>query len=259
MRRRENTRIWEARGRAKTILDYYGLECGAAEHLHDIACDRGLIVQEKAIRGAEGRLVQLGKRAIATVSTSIEHLGKRTFVLAHEFGHYELQHNTHIGCEETAFVDWHCNRPQETEANQFAAELLMPKPWFIYTARSCPFSLDAVKKIASVCQVSVTAAAFRCVELDICPSALVFCQSGLIQWYNVSESLPYKHIYCGFPPHRYSGAGEYFLGGATSPEPEQTPITAWFLDDNIPSDQCVIEQCLPMPNLEATLSLIWMP
>lgn len=241
------------------ILAHYGLECGAGEHLHDIACDRGLIVLDKAIRGAEGRLIQLGKRAIATVSTSIDNAGKRTFVLAHEFGHYELQHNTRFGCDDASFVDWHRKRPQETEANQFAAELLMPKQWFIDTVRGHPFSLDAVKDIAKVCRVSLTAAAFRCVELDICPSALVFCQSGLIRWYDVSESLPYKHIPCGSPPHRYSGAGEYFFEGDTSPNPEETPITAWFLDDYIRPDQLIMEQCLPMPNLGATLSLIWVP
>ncbi len=260
MKWRENTHVWEARGRARTILAYYGLECGAAEYLRDIAYDRGLIVLDKAIRGAEGRLIRLGELAIATISTSIDHMGKRTFVLAHEFGHYELRHNTQIGCEDADFVDWHSKRPQETEANQFAAELLMPKQWFIDMARSYPFSLDAVKDIASNCQVSITAAAFRCVELDISQSALVFCRSGLIRWYVVSESLPYKRIIPrGSPPDHYSGAGEYFFDGSTSRDPEQTPITAWFHDDNIPRGQCVIEQCLPMPNLEATLSLIWIP
>ncbi|MXZ17782.1 MAG: ImmA/IrrE family metallo-endopeptidase [Rhodothermaceae bacterium] len=258
-RSRENTDIWSARGKARTILAHYGLERGAAAYLRDIACDRGLIVLDKPIRGAEGRLVQLGDRAIATVNKSIDNLGKRTFVLAHEFGHYELQHNTHIGCEDAAFVDWHRKRPQETEANQFAAELLMPKRWFIETARNRLFSLDTVKDIANICQVSVTAAAFRCVELDICPSALVFCQSGLIQWYTVSESLPYKRIPHGTRPHRYSGAGEYFVDGGTSPDPEKTPMIAWFIDDNIPPDELVMEQCLPMPNLDSTLSLIWIP
>lgn len=259
MRRRETSEIRSARGRARIILAHYGLECGAAEHLRDIACDRGLIVLDKPIRGAEGRLVQLGKRAVATVSTSIDNSRKRTFVLAHEFGHYELQHNTRFGCDDASFVDWHRKRPHETEANQFAAELLMPKQWFINTARSRPFSLDAVKDIASVCQVSVTAAAFRCVELDICPSALVFCRSGLIQWYNVSESFPYKQIARGSSPDCYSGAGEYFFEGDTSRNPEKTPVTAWFLDDNIRRDQWVMEQCLPMPHLRATLSLIWLP
>ena len=241
------------------FLAYYGLECGAAAHLRDIAYDRGLVVLDKEIRGAEGRLVRQGKRAIATISTSIDHSGKRTFVTAHEFGHFELQHKAGVGCDDAAFVDWHRNRPEETEANQFAAELLMPKQWFIDVARSSPLSFDAVRDIASRCQVSVTAAAFRCVELNVSPSALVFCQSGLIRWYRVSSSFPYRFVNHGQPPHRYSGAGEYFFDGNTSPYPEPTPVTAWFLDKNVQSDQSVIEQCLPMPNLKATLSLIWIP
>ena len=250
--------VREAVVKARDILVYYGLEGGAAAHLLDIACDRGLVVLDKEVRGAEGRLVRRGKRAIATISTSIKHEGKRSFVTAHELGHYELQHRALVGCDDDSFVAWHRHRPEETEANQFAAELLMPKQWFIDVARRRPLSLVAVKDIADTCQVSVTAAAFRYVELDVSPSALVFCQSRLIQWYHVSSSCPYSFINQGQPPHRYSGAGEYFFDGNTSTNPEPTPITAWFLDNNVQSDQTVMEQCWPMPNL-ATLSLIWIP
>ena len=135
----------------------------------------------------------------------------------------------------------------------------MPKHWFIKVVRREPLSLDVIKNIANTCQVSITATAYRCVELDVFPSALVFCQSRLIRWFKVSSSFPYKWVPSGQPPDRYSGAGEYFFYGRVSPTPEQTPCTAWFLDDNVSPDQSVMEQCLPMPNLEATLSLIWIP
>lgn len=259
MKIRESIGIRKARGKARCILDYYGLEHGAAAHLLDISYGRGLVVQFKEIRGAEGRLVRLGKHAIATIGKSIDHLGKRNFVTAHELGHFELQHDTHINCDDNAFLDWHQRRPEETEANQFAAELLMPKSWFIELARSEPFSLGVVKNLADKCQVSITAAAYRCVELDISPSALVYCQSRLIRWYTISPSFPYKNIPHNQPPHCYSGAGEYFIDGTTSPNPEKTPSTAWFIDYNVSPSQSVMEQCLPMPHLGAILSLIWIP
>lgn len=246
-----------AKARARELLAYYSLERGGEADLRDLACDRGLLILDKQIRGSEGRLVRRGKRAIATISTSIEHAGKRTFVTAHELGHFELHRESLFICDAAAFVDWHRRRPEETEANQFAAELLMPTRWFLHEARRLPLSFDLIAALAEGSGVSLTAAAFRYVELDATPSALVFCRHGKIEWYLVSTSFPYGYIQRGQPPHPYSGAGEYLTSGKTSPYPEPTPSTAWFLDENVSSNHRVCEQCLPMPNLNATLSLIW--
>ena len=253
-----NLGIAQAETRAREILDALGLTTVANVDLRDLAFDRGLIVEARAIRGAEGRLVRRGDRAIAVVDASILEHGKRRFVAAHELGHFEL-HGTEpvFVCDTAAFFDWHRGRPAETEANRFAAELLMPRLIFLRDGRAVPTSLGAVGDLASGYRVSLTAAAFRYVHLDVAPSALVFCRRGQIEWSIVSPSLPLQYVGPRRPAHAHSGAGEYFRTGSTSLDPEWTPVEAWFLDDTLVRGEQYLEQCQPMPSYEACLSLIW--
>ena len=257
-RDRFNMGIALAEKRAKEILDDFGLSTVADVDLRDLAFDLGLIVEARAIRGAEGRLIRRGKRAIAVVDASITQHGKRRFVAAHELGHYELHADEPVFvCDQAAFLDWHRRRPAETEANRFAAELLMPRAGFLTDGRASPTSFEVIGDLAETRRVSLTAAAFRYVHLDIAPSAIVFSRRGQIEWSVVSTSLPLQYVGPRRPVHRDSGAGEYFRTGRTSLSPEWTPVEAWFLDDSLVRGDRYLEQCRPMPSYEACLSLIW--
>lgn len=250
--------VGAARQRAHHILDEFGLEYGAQTNLVDLAFARDLIVVEKPMSGAEGRLVRKGDRAMATINANISHAGKRSFVIAHEFGHYELHRDSPLFvCDEKDFVDWHRRRPEETEANQFAAELLMPRGWFELQTNATEMSVNELERLARLCGVSLTAAAFRCVELDVAPCAIAFCRDNKIKWSQVSTSFPYQYMRRSGTPDGYSGAGEFFSGGSTSTEPVETPADAWFRDHSLPSGEEVMEQCMTMNRLNATLSLIW--
>jgi len=250
--------IGKAKAQATDILSKYGLQRGGDADLQDLAFDRGLVVMSKPMTGAEGRLVRKGKRAIATINDGIQHDGKRTFVIAHELGHFELHQDSPLFvCDESDFVDWHRRRPEETEANQFAAQLLMPRNWFTSEASAVELSIEEVSHLAETCGVSLTAAAFRCVELDVTPCALAFCQGGEIKWSKASKSFPYQYMRGSGAPDGYSGAGEYFAKGVNHQNPIETPADAWFGDYGISQTDTVIEQCLVMTRLNAILSLIW--
>ena len=253
-----STGIALAEKRAREILDAFGLSTVAGVDLRDLAFDRGLIVEARPIRGAEGRLIRRGDRAIAVVDADITQRGKRRFVAAHELGHYELHDDEPVFvCDQAAFLDWHRRRPAETEANRFAAELLMPRAGFLQGGRASSASFEAVGDLAEAYRVSLTAAAFRYVHLDVAPSALVFSRRGRIEWSVVSASLPLQYVGPRRPVHRDSGAGEYFQTGRTSLAPEWTPVEAWFMDDALVRGERYLEQCRPMPSYEACLSLIW--
>jgi hypothetical protein len=161
-------------------------------------------------------------------------------------------------CDSAAFFDWHRGRPAETEANRFAAELLMPRAAFQQDAGAIRPSMDTIDDLAGAYGVTPTAAAFRFVDLDIAPSALVFCQHGQIVWTLLSNDFPFRYIRRKREPHSHSGAGEFFASGTTSDDAIPTPLYAWFLDDDLPRDGRCFEQCRVMPALNATLSLLWM-
>jgi Zn-dependent peptidase ImmA (M78 family) len=249
--------IGKARDQAARILEAYGLECGGDADLRDLAYDRGLFVIDQSMTGAEGRLVRRGKRAIAAISNRIQYEGKRSFVIAHEMGHFELHQSSPLFlCDDSDFIDWHSRRPEETEANEFAAELLMPTDYFRREASATEFSLEEVRQLSELCGVSLTAAAVRLVKLDVVPSALAFCQHGEIKWSMVSKSFPYQYMKYEGRPDGYSGAGEFYSNGDTSEEAAETPADAWFTDYELEPDAMILEQCLIMSNLNATLSFI---
>lgn len=98
-----------------------------------------------------------------------DHTNRQRFTVAHEIGHYVLH-------EGGAFVDRHYrlnvstdsgsgSRQEETEANQFAAALLMPKKWVSRTFRDYDYDLslddNELRDLAARFRVSAQAMAIR--------------------------------------------------------------------------------------------------
>lgn len=73
------------------------------------------------------------------INKSIDNLGRKNFTVAHELGHYFLQHQLHqnsVFCKSNDIIEeGHQQNPIEREANHFASCLLMPeekiKPAFV--------------------------------------------------------------------------------------------------------------------------------
>jgi len=182
-------------------------------------------------------------------------------VIAHELGHFILHHNPDQFsiCNESAFVDWHGHRPQEKEANEFAAELLMPNHLYRDEAKFREMNAEAIDDLSGIFEVSFTAAAIRYVDLDVAPCAVIYTREGEIRWFRTSGSFPYNWVPVGTDAKAFSGAGEYFRNGSVSEEPEVTACEEWFEDDYATVEGDCLEQCVKMPNHNAVLSLIWLP
>lgn len=100
---------------------------------------------------------------------------RRRFTVAHELGHYLLDHEG----------DWHVDNLQmsrrderasagehapEIEANQFAAALLMPRLWLAKDLEGQPLDLrheDELIELAQRYRVSTQAMTYRLVNLDL--------------------------------------------------------------------------------------------
>ena len=244
--------------KAREVLRYFSIDRISELSIENIAFGRGLRVEEKLVRGAEGRLLRVGKRAIAIVDSNIKQYGKKRFVLAHELGHYELHNRYKIFiCDEAAFLDWYKKRPEETEANVFAAELLMPEAMFKSEARSMKTRMETIFELASHFRVTRTASAIRYASLDIAPCVVVFSQKRRTVWYVASDSFRYKYISTAVDVHPDSGAGEFFGGGSFSTSAELTPCEFWFTDFSLVKNDRCYEQIFPMEKYNAVLSLIW--
>jgi Zn-dependent peptidase ImmA (M78 family)/DNA-binding XRE family transcriptional regulator len=133
------------------------------EHLAELCGAR--VVGHAFQEAVEGLLVQLDDGPVIGYNSRTKHLGRRRFTIAHELGHLVLRHHErfHLDLGSTAAdghppdYDW----LSEREANDFAANLLMPDGEVRkYFRPSVP-----VEDLAERFQVSAQAMSYRLMNL----------------------------------------------------------------------------------------------
>lgn len=130
---------------------------------------------------------------------------KGRFTLAHELGHYFIDHHReamekgvmkphiHRFCPFERNADWKIER----EADSFASSLLMPKNEFFNDAKLHVFSGELIQKLASKYKVSFSACALRYMNMNLVPIMLVFAEDGKIKWQMCSDDFPFRRMRYG--------------------------------------------------------------
>jgi Zn-dependent peptidase ImmA (M78 family) len=156
--------------------------------VRDLAVRLGVDVRSQdADDNISGALLRSGDKRIIAVNAA--HSGTRQrFTIAHEIGHLRL-HKAEIFMDHDLRVDnpaaagtpkikiealrasraGEANTEEETEANRFAASLLMPVKLLVQTleGRKFPMQGDDVSELAGLYQVSVQAMTYRLFNLGI--------------------------------------------------------------------------------------------
>lgn len=245
---------------ADELLDRYGIT--GPEHLdvEALAEATGVKIVHKPIAGAEGRLVSGRKGARIVVDAGIRLDGKRRFVVAHELGHF-LQKNRrsqgHV-CLDASLISLYQDDPQETEANVFAAELLMPDRWVALRFRGKQPSFGIVRSAADALRTTLTATAVRLVELAREPVALVASKDGKIEWHSRSSDSWYYRLYTrGTVLSKWTCAYDLFAGRPEEPKPTLVSAEAWFDMPNLKDDAEIYEHSIKLGSYPMVLSLLW--
>ncbi len=121
--------------------------------------------------------------------------GRRRFTIAHEIGHFLIP--SHKGDQRCTKKDMSERRTetlvqkQETEANRFAAGILMPRPWFVSDMRQLgDADVEHVKTLARRYGTSVEATVARYAELTDDCCAFVFSKNGIIRYTRATRDFP---------------------------------------------------------------------
>lgn len=135
--------------------------------------------------GQPGGLVVVNKR--------IGGVGRQRFTIAHEIGHYVLQnHGSRGPCRKQDIKAWQEDgRKEEEAANRFASELLLPAEQVGRIVCDRGSSMATAKFIRDEFKTSLTAAAFRCVELGESESVLVRTVNGVVESFLPSKTWRY--------------------------------------------------------------------
>jgi IrrE N-terminal-like domain len=190
--------------------------------------------------------------------------GRRRFSIAHEMGHYHIP--AHRGAESG--LGW-CGDVEmratslvsklEWEANDFASELLMPSKLFGEDVALRDISIRSAMALASdnFYSVSVTASAWRMVQLASDSCALVVSSESKIDWVIRSESFRIPGLRNGDRVSDNSFAADAFATTVGKPSPQEVDLFAW-LAPQYPVRGRLLESTHVIRSTEQVLSLLWL-
>jgi Zn-dependent peptidase ImmA (M78 family) len=166
--------IGTAAAKATEILQKYNVSKPPVD-VERLARQAGLrVVEELLDSEISGMLYREGSRAVILVNQS-DVLVRKRFSIAHELGHYHLHEELSVFVDRRVrFRDSNSSQgtiKEEVEANNFAAELLMPEALVLQETvrlrgRRFPLSdEDLIEELAKVFQVSRQAMEVRLANL----------------------------------------------------------------------------------------------
>jgi hypothetical protein len=252
---------------ARKVLAELGVAHPAGYDLADLLWVlRRIVVRDVPLGGCVGRTTRVAGRAIISVSSSVEYQPRRRFIIAHEFGHYEIHgadRNQIELCDSVQTSDDAQLREiyapsTEREANAFASEFLMPRAiWSVRCDVRRP-SFDVVKVLQREFGVSFVAASIRFSRFSPERCAVVLAQDGKVSWAVTGEDFGY-FIRRGRLLSKFSIASDYFAGKRPVDVAEPVPATAWLDGFGVSREYDIVEHCQVIPALRGTLSLLWIP
>jgi hypothetical protein len=231
----------------------------AREGLVRFAPRLGLEIREVNANSFDGALVRAREIpcGVLLIRKSIREPGRKHFTLAHELGHFLLPNHdqTELACTKSDIGNWGDGSKQtEREADEFAAELLMPSAAVEAIVGPGAPSLQAIEKIATRFETSFSAAAWRYCDLAKEPCAIVWSTDQRIDWSKCSQTFDFR-LRKGTPIHEDTFAFRAFSSRASQKQPQAVPAALWISD--VDEATMLYEQSKALPAYNSVISLLW--
>lgn len=233
----------------------------AAPDLAQLCEDVGLRIREVPARGFDGALVRskAGQKGIVAINARIREASRKRFTIAHEIGHFVIPHHRLLAnvCEQRKIESFNpkLGRP-ELEANEFAAELLLPTALLRKRFDLSQFSLVQISGVAADFGTSLCATTRSFLAMTPLPCALVWSEGNQARWCARSDSfrffLPLEEL-----PAAGSFAATIFNGEPAPADFAQVPPDAWLDRRAAERVDTLLEHSIALPNYNAVLTLLW--
>ncbi|MBL0158848.1 MAG: ImmA/IrrE family metallo-endopeptidase [Bryobacterales bacterium] len=208
----------------------------------------GLRVQEVPASGFDGALVRsmAGQKGIIAVKATIREASRKRFTVAHEIGHFVIPHHCLLKtvCDEKKIdsFDAKLDRP-EIEANEFAAELLLPSTVLSKKFSLQEFSLREISTVATEFETSLTATVRCFLRLTGLPCAMVWSSDNQARWCARSEAFRF-YLPLAERPADGSFATRLFKGGVVPADFAVVPAEMW-LDRQVAESVGTLLELIP--------------
>jgi hypothetical protein len=203
--------------------------------------------------------VKCGKHGIISVRADTAEIGRERFTIAHELGHFELNHSSAelMICTDNDIQLWsNKSKTTETSANLFAAELLMPEVMLRPFCANEEPNLGLIENLAEEFRTSLQATALRYVGFSPYRVAIVVSKRDRIEWFKASDDFGF-FIERGKKLDFDSLASAFFSGGRLPTDMRAVPTGAWIDDRRASSHIRILEQSRGFRNYGFVLSLLW--
>lgn len=209
-------------------------------------CDATVVYQ--SLSGCEARIVGTSNRAIITVNPR-DSRGRERFSAAHELGHWLRDTGIAFCNPEAAFND-SAGPSAETRANEYAADLLLPRFMFEPASKDKPMTFETTSELADLFETSLTATAIRLIRYGSFPAVVVCTENGTLQWFRRGSDVPESL----WPRSPGKGTFAYNVGrGDTDGASGEVYASEWFKDTpnrySVHEDSRRIGSCV--------LTLVW--
>lgn len=254
---------------ARCLLDKLGIK-SLPVNPFEVADKMGIpILEKEAADRFEGCLLNVDGEMAIVINTAVTYEARKKFTVAHEIGHAEIPHHKgqEFRCLSSA-IGIALGKELEIEANDFAAELLMPSSFIEEEIENHPIGLEVIKCIAQRCETSFTSSALRYIKFCPALAILVLSESGKIKFPMLTPSM-WEHFGCKIMPdlqkeqklNSMSLAYDFFKPGTTALEMAETEdkidLSAWFPSLDYSRFDCH-EAAVTLPSQNQAVSLIWL-
>ena len=142
------------------------------------------------LSGSEARIVGSEDSAIITVNQSTSK-GRERFSAAHELAHW-LRDAGEVAllCNPDSAFDESSGVNNETRANDYAADLLLPRFMFTPHSQDKAMTLQTASDLAETFTMSLTATATRLVQLGSFPAVVVVSDATRMRWFRRGPDVP---------------------------------------------------------------------
>ncbi len=194
---------------------------------------------------------------VIRVSATIANPNRRRFSIAHEIGHWILHEGKNQGylCTAKDLSDY-IKSPEETEANWFAATLLMPRHLVSEAIKGKDPSFAIIEQITRDFGTSKIAAARRFVELTKERVILVYSSSGHVEWRAKSKAAQYDALASETIPED-SWTFKVSSGANTLCGHQPCLPDVWLKENPHKSTDELFEDVCIIGSLDAIMTLLW--
>ncbi len=253
------TKVVKGRAYARALLSE--LKISGPTDARTIAAQLQLDVNVLDVQGFDGGLVRAKGTPIGAiiVRDSIREPGRKNFTVAHEIGHFVLPGHDTGGavCGSSEVGNWgDSSQELEREADEFAAELLLPTDHAGPIFRGKSPSLGIIQAVANESNVSLSATAWRYCDLVSERCAVVWSKNGKVSWYKASQEFGF-YIKRSWEIAKGTQAWECFSGTRTHTGPEPVPADLWLNELVVLGNSVIWEHSIGLPYYQSVLSLLW--